>query len=101
MLTNDEQFEDIPEVDLYAHFNLLPTNTALKIKDKEKTRVCYLVHKLYKHLKSNDRTEWLTAILKKLDIDEGYYRSKYKEPVSEIPSRKSEQFAKVINDIFK
>ena len=98
---NDEQFEDIPEVDLYTHFNLLPTNTTLKIKDKEKTRVCFLVHKLYKHLKSNERSEWLTAILKKLDISEGYYKSKYKEPVCEIPSQKSEQFAKIINDIFK
>ena len=98
---NDEQFEDIAEIELYAHLNLLPATTTLKIKSGEKTRVCYLVHKLHKYLKGNDRTEWLTAILKKLDIDEGYYRSKYKEPVSEIPSRKSEQFAKVINDIFK
>ncbi len=39
-------------------------------------------------------------MLQQLDIDENFYKSKYKEPISEVPSRKSAQFASEINEIF-
>ena len=46
------------------------------------------------------RDEWRSQILKLLDIDESYYRSKYKEPVSDFPSYSNQKFAKEMESIF-
>ena len=95
------QFENLTDVDLYALLNLQPINAKLAIKSGEKTRMCYLIYKLYEYLKTDNRSNWRTTILESADIREDYYKSKYKEPVSEIPSRKSETFAQRIDRIFK
>ena len=97
---NNIQFENLSEIDLYSIFNLQPANAGLSIKSGERTRMCYLIYKLYKYLKTENRTEWRTAILESVGIEKKYYDSKYKEPISEIPSRKSENFAKRIDEIF-
>lgn len=98
---NNIQFENLTEVDFYAILNLQPTNAELSVKPGEKTRMSFLIYKLYEHLKTDNKKEWRTAILEATDIDEKYYGSKYKDPESEIPSRKSESFAQRINRIFK
>lgn len=98
---NNIQFENITEVDLYAVLNLQSTNGRLILKTGERTRMCYLIHKLYEYLKTDNRSEWRTAMLKALDIKEDFYKSKYKEPASELPSRRSETFAQRIDGIFE
>ncbi|MDR2130885.1 MAG: hypothetical protein LBP56_06960 [Odoribacteraceae bacterium] len=98
---NNIQFENLSEIDLYALLNLQPTNSQLKVKSREGTRMCYLIFKLYDYLKTDNRSDWRAAILESASIKEDYYQSKYKEPVSEFPSRKSEDFAKRIDRIFK
>ncbi len=98
---NNIQFDNITETDLYSALNLQPVNTILTVKPGERTRMCYLIHKLYEHLKTDNRTAWRDTMLKMLDIREDFYKSKYKEPVSEIPSRKSESFAQRIDRIFE
>ena len=98
---NDIQFDSLSEVDLYALLNLKSANTKLTIKSGERTRMCYLIFKLYEHLKTDNRAEWRTAILESIGIREDYYKSKYKEPVSEVPSRKSNDFSQRIDRIFK
>jgi hypothetical protein len=98
---NNIQFDNITETDLYALLNLQATNAVLAMKSGERTRVCYLIYKLYKHLKIDNRAEWRTVILDSAGIKEDYYKSKYKEPISEIPSRKSESFAQHIDRIFR
>ena len=40
-------------------------------------------------------------ILKLLDIDDSYYKSKYKEPVSDFPSDSNQNFAKEMEHIFR
>lgn len=40
-------------------------------------------------------------ILKMLDIEENYYKSKYKEPVSDFPSDNNQKFAKEMDEIFR
>ncbi len=97
---NNIQFDNITETDLYSALNLQPSNTRLSVKPGERTRMCYLIHKLYEHLKTDNRTAWRDTMLKTLEIREDFYKSKYKEPVSEIPSRKSESFAQRIDRIF-
>lgn len=100
-ICNNTIFENISETDFYTAINLLASDKILQMKQGEKTRVCFLVYKMYENIKSDNKTEWRTSILQQLDIDENYYKSKYKEPISEVPSRKSEQFAREINEVFK
>ena len=97
---NNVQFENLTEIELYAILNLQPTHAELIIKPNENTRMCYLISKLYEYLKTDKRTQWRTNILKFIGIKEDYYNSKYKEPVSVSSSRKSEDFAQRIDEIF-
>lgn len=99
-ICNNTIFENLSETDFYTAINLLATDKILKLKQGEKTRVCFLIYKMYENIKSGNKTEWRTSILQQLEIDESYYKSKYKEPISEVPSRKSEQFARKIKELF-
>ena len=95
-----EQFEAITIADFYANINLYPCKNRLKIKAREKIRVCYLIFLMSEKLSKQYRDEWRSQILKLLDIDESYYRSKYKEPVSDFPSDSNQKFAKEMESIF-
>ena len=95
-----EQFEDIATQDFYANMNLSSCKKELKIKAREKIRVCYLIFLMSEKLSKQYRDEWRSQILKLLDIDESYYRSKYKEPVSDFPSDSNQRFAKEMESIF-
>lgn len=97
---NNIQFENLKEVDLYALLNLQPTNAQLIVKTGERTRMCFLIYKLYEYLKIENRADWRMAILKVADIKEEYYKSKYMEPKSEASRGKSKIFAERIGDIF-
>lgn len=99
-ICNNTTFENISETDFYTAINLLASDKILKLKQGEKTRACFLVYKMYESIKSNKNLEWRRLMLQQLDIDENYYKSKYKEPISEVPSRKSEQFAREIKELF-
>ena len=94
-----EQFEDIATQDFYANMNLYPGEKGLKIKAREKTRVCYLIFLMSERLPKQDRDKWKNTILKQLDIDENYYKSKYK--VSDFPSDSNQKFAKEMDAIFR
>ena len=96
-----EQFETISEPSFYANINLHPCKNKLKIKAREKIRVCYLIFLMNEKLSKQYRDEWRDKILKLLDIDENYYRSKYKEPVSDFPSDSNQKFAKEMESIFR
>ena len=96
-----EQFENISEYDFYACMNLRPGKCKLKIKPREKIRVCYLIFLMSEQLHKLDRENWKKNILKMLDIEENYYKSKYKEPVSDFPSDSNQKFAKERDAIFR
>ena len=96
-----EQFEEISAPDFYANMNLHPCNCKLKIKPREKIRVCYLIFLMGEELPKLDRDKWKDRILKLLDIDDSYYKSKYKEPVSDFPSDSNQNFAKEMEHIFR
>ena len=96
-----EQFEEISAPDFYANMNLHPCNCKLKIKPREKIRVCYLIFLMGEELPKQDRDKWKDRILKLLDIDDSYYKSKYKEPVSDFPSDSNQNFAKEMEHIFR
>ena len=96
-----EQFEESSAPDFYANMNLHPCNCKLKIKPREKIRVCYLIFLMSEKLSKQDRDKWKDRILKLLDIDDSYYKSKYKEPVSDFPSDSNQNFAKEMEHIFR
>ena len=96
-----EQFEEISAPDFYANMNLQPCNCKLKTKPREKIRVCYLIFLMSEKLSKQDRDKWKDRILKLLDIDDSYYKSKYKEPVSDFPSDSNQNFAKEMEHIFR
>lgn len=98
---NNIQFENLSELDLYALLNLQATNAKLIVRYGERERMCYLIFKLYNYLKTDNKQNWRTEILKSADIKEDYYQSKYKAPVSEVPSKKSKEFAERIDKIFQ
>lgn len=96
-----EQFEEISAPDFYANMNLQPCNCKLRTKPREKIRVCYLIFLMSEKLPKQDRDKWKAGILKLLDIDDSYYKSKYKEPVSDFPSDSNQNFAKEMEHIFR
>ena len=98
---NGEQFEDIPELEFYNNLNLLSSSDRLRIRPKEKARVCYLVYLLSERLPKTTRESWRSAMLETLGIDAAYYKSKYKEPESDFPSDSNQRFAKEMGEIFK
>ena len=53
-----EQFEEISAPDFYANMNLHPCNCKLKIKPREKIRVCYLIFLMSEKLSKQDRDKW-------------------------------------------
>ena len=61
----------------------------------------YLIFLMSEKLPKQDRDKWKAGILKLLDIDDSYYKSKYKEPVSDFPSDSNQNFAKEMEHIFR
>ena len=98
---NGEQFEAVSELDFYANMNLLPYESRLKIRPGEKARVCYLIFLMGETLPKPDREKWKEDIMNLLGIDDTYYKSKYKEPVSDFPSDSNQEFAKEMRSIFR
>lgn len=99
-MCNGEQFEDISEADFYANMNLQPNGSKLKIRPREKARVCYLIFLMGETLSKQDRESWKGAVMELLGIEESYYKSKYKEPVSDFPSDTNQEFAKKMKTVF-
>lgn len=98
---NGEQFEDISETDFYANMNLQPNDSKLKIRPREKARVCYLIFFMSETLPKQDRENWKGTVMELLGIEESYYKSKYKEPVSDFPSDANQEFAKKMKAMFR
>lgn len=99
-LCNNNQFELLSETDFYQLLNNLPAKATLTIKPGEKNRVYFLIHKILETIAENDKKEWKNYIFHKLDIQEAQYKSKYREPISQLPSKKSKEFAGKLEKIF-
>lgn len=99
-LCNDKQFKPLSETDFYQVLNNLPSKAALAIKPREKNRVYFLIHKILETLPSGRKKEWKDYIFQKLNIREAQYKSKYREPISQMPTKPSKEFAKKLEEIF-
>lgn len=61
----------------------------------------YLIFLMGETLHKPDREKWRKDIMNLLGIDDTYYKSKYKEPVSDFPSDSNQIFAKEMQSIFR
>ena len=100
---NYKQFEAVPEADFFAGMNLQPCRNRLKIRPGEKARVCYLIFLMGETLSNQDREKWKDEIMRLLDIDIKYYKSKYKAhvPRTDLAIDSNQEFAKEMRLIFR
>ena len=59
--------------------------------------MCYLIFLMSEKLSEQDRDKWKDRILKLLEIDDSYYKSKYKEPFSDFPSDSTVSYTHLLN----
>ncbi|MDE7420837.1 MAG: hypothetical protein K2N35_11580, partial [Muribaculaceae bacterium] len=97
-LCNGRQFEDIAAIDFFHAFNLHHASRPLEVCKNEKVRVCYLIHQLSEKIDKGTRSEWIGAMLRNTGIEQDYYRSKYREPISDPPSKKNKEFAEALKE---
>lgn len=100
-LCNGQQFEDCNSTRFIDALNLRTTGSVLKIKEREKVRVCYLINQLWRLLPKNTREEWLSMMLTTLDISRKFYNSKYSISTAYGEcSRASRAFCEGLQEIF-
>ena len=97
----DEIFDDPTETQFHSSLNLHGKHEPLKIKPKQKIKVCYLISKLYDIVPEKHKVAWREDILLHFGIDSSYYESKYSHPRGSDASRSSMAFADDIDEIIK
>lgn len=97
---NKKQFKDITVVGLFHNLNLLEDEEKLCIKENERVRTYYLIHKLSENLEKSNKQYWLNKFLSKLAINKNTYDSKYRTPVNRDASKTSLEFKEVIERLF-
>ena len=98
-LCNGRLFEDMSAIDFYNTLNLHQGSKCLEVRRHEKVRVCYIINQLSERINRDRRNEWIEAMLVKTGIKPNYYRSKYRDPVSDLPSNKNKEFAKALKEV--
>ena len=100
-LCNGQQFEDCNSTRFIDALNLRTTGSVLKIKEREKVRVCYLINQLWRQFRKEVRDEWLSKILDSLGISRKFYNSKYSiSPREYDRSKASNIFCSELSEIF-
>lgn len=100
-LCNGQQFENCNSTKFIDALNLRTTGSVLKIKDREKVRVCYLINQLWRQLRKEVRDKWLSQILDLLGISRKFYNSKYSiSPREYDRSKASNSFCSELSEIF-
>lgn len=100
-LCNGQQFEDCNSTRFIDALNLRTTDSVLKIKEREKVRVCHLINQLWRQLPKNTREEWLSMMLTTLDRSRKFYNSKYSISTAYGEcSRASRAFCEGLQEIF-
>lgn len=94
-------FEESTEIQFHSSLNLHGKHEPLRIKPKQKIKVCYLISKLYDIVPEKHKVEWREDILMHFGIDPSYYESKYSHPRGSDASRSSMAFADDVDEIIK
>lgn len=101
-LCNGRQFEECNITIFIDAMNLRANGCVLKIKEREKVRVCHLINQLWRRLPKEVRDEWLSKMLVSLGISRKFYNSKYSiSPCEYDRSKASNIFLFELQEIFK
>lgn len=96
---NGKLWEPITCTDFIAILNMKQTGTAIKVRYREKSRVCYLLFKLSKKLAFPLlEKDWLKAMLEAFDISPTYYRSHYSDVKAYAPGKDNEKFEEKLKE---
>lgn len=100
-LCNGRQFEECNITIFIDAMNLRANGCVLKIKEREKVRVCHLINQLWRRLSKEVRDEWLSKMLVSLGISRKFYNSKYSISTGYGEcSRESKAFCEELQEIF-
>ena len=100
-LCNGRQFEECNITIFIDAMNLRANWCVLKIKEREKVRVCHLINQLWRRLPKEVRDEWLSKMLVSLGISRKFYNSKYSISTGYGEcSRESKAFCEELQEIF-
>ena len=100
-LCNGRQFEECNTTNFLDAMNLRASDSVLKIKEREKVRVCHLINQLWRRLPKEVRDEWLSKMLVSLGISRKFYNSKYSiSPREYDRSKVSNIFYRELSGIF-
>ena len=94
-------FDNPTETQFHSSLNLHGKHEPLKIKPKQKIKVCYLISKLYDIVPEKHKVAWREDILTHFNIDASYYESKYSHPRGSDASASSRAYADEVDEIFK
>ena len=94
-------FDGPTETQFHSSLNLHGKHEPLKIKPKQKIKVCYLISKLYDIVPEKHKVAWREDILNHLGIEWSYYEKKYCHPRGSDASASSRAYADEVDEIFK
>lgn len=96
---NGRQFEEISPGDMYLILNLQHCPRRMKVRDREKSRVCHLIYFLGEMLPDVHCRNWRKSLLDHLEISYSIYNKKYKEAEKGMPSRQDEIFVEKLEKL--
>lgn len=100
-LCNGRQFDEMTDIDFFHAINMHPNCKELIIRKDQIGKVCYLIDQTKRKLQAEIQEEWKDKIIEALKIKPRTYKSKYKGPVSDLPSEPDKEFAESLKEIFE
>ena len=99
---NGRQFQAATKLDLCEFFNLRKPPVEVRILNRQKMRMCYLINRLYKHALPDNidvKCSWLEQILAACGIDRKYYDSHYNDVMSKSYQGENKEFYELVKSI--
>ncbi len=101
-ISNDLLFESILDFDFYKEINYLHTIRKIRIRKDQNNCFYYLIHCLSETIVDQKLKEkWMAFIMRDHDIDPSIFKSKYRHIVGSDSGKKSAEYAKLLNEVFK
>ncbi len=101
MACNDKQFEYMSGTDFMCFLNLKELEHPVKVRSKEKLRVCYIISKLEMSIQPFQRARgWAIEVLKTCNISYAYYEKHRSDYVGIGQTLENIDFIKTIDKAF-
>lgn len=96
------QFVCVPPSVFACFLNLRSEPGSVKIREREKLRVCYLIYFISENIVAHTISQqWKAKILDLCEIEAPYYKSHYRDAVAAGTSRDNKDFVENLEGIFE